>query len=155
MAIEIKPYWQNYINGTFVDGGAGRIVVDDPATGEKLAEHAIADAVDVDRAVQAAKHCHESGVLTDMRPVERGRIVRQMGDYLLTHRDEIAPLLTLESGKPLWEARTEIEGAARYFEYYGNQAETLEGRSIPLGAGYFDFTLYEPYGVSAQIIPWN
>ena len=64
-------------------------------------------------------------------------------------------MLTLEQGKPLWEARMEVEGAARYFEYYGNQAETVEGRSIPLGAGYFDFTTLEPYGVSAQIIPWN
>ena len=48
-----------------------------------------------------------------------------------------------------------IEGAVRYFEYYGNQAETVEGRPIPLGAGYFDFTTYEPFGVSAQIVPWK
>ncbi|MEM7432965.1 MAG: aldehyde dehydrogenase family protein, partial [Pseudomonadota bacterium] len=53
------------------------------------------------------------------------------------------------------ESHTEVEGAARYFEYYGNQAETVEGRSIPLGADYFDFTVYEPYGVTAHIIPWN
>ena len=69
--------------------------------------------------------------------------------------DDVAQLLTLEAGKPLWESVVEIEGAARYFEYYGNQAETLEGRSIPLGKDYYDFTTYEPRGVSAQIIPWN
>ncbi len=155
MSTDVKHYWQNYIDGEFVDGGGGRLAVEDPATGEMLAEQALADAADVDRAVQAAKRCHESGVLTDMRPVERGRLVRAMGDYLLQHRDEIAPVLTHESGKPLWESRLEIEGAARYFEYYGSQAETLEGRSIPLGADYFDFTMYEPYGVSAHIIPWN
>jgi aldehyde dehydrogenase (NAD+) len=91
----------------------------------------------------------------DLRPVERGRIVRKMGEYLLDHIDEIAPILTREAGKPLWEAKLEIEGAARYFEYYGNQAETMEGRSIPLGGGYFDFTVHEPFAVSAQIIPWN
>ncbi len=152
---EIKDYWQNYIDGAFCDGGAGRLAVDNPGTGEHLADQAIADSADVDRAVQAAKRVHQSGVLTDMRPVERGRLVRAMGDYLLAHIDEIAPVLTLEAGKPLWEARIEVEGAARYFEYYGNQAETVEGRSIPLGSGYFDFTTYEPYGVSAQIIPWN
>ena len=155
MTHEMKAYWQNYINGEFVDGGAGRLDVDNPGTGEKLAEQALADAGDVDKAVVAAKACHESGVLSDMRPVERGRIVRKIGDFILNHVDEIAPVLTLESGKPIWEAKKEIEGAARYFEYYGNQAETLEGRSIPLGAGYFDFTAYEPYGVSGQIIPWN
>lgn len=152
---DIKPYWQNYIDGAWVDGGSGRISVTNPATGGQIAEHALADAVDVDRAVMAARRVHLSGVLTDMRPVERGRLVQAMGKYLLDHIDEIAPVLTLEQGKPLWEARNEVQGAARYFEYYGNQAETVEGRSIPLGSGYFDFTTYEPFGVSAQIIPWN
>jgi len=146
---------RNYVGGTWIDGGAGAIMVEDPATGEAFAEQALADATDVDRAVAAARARHESGALTAMRPVERGRLVRRMGDYLLAHIDELAPLLTREAGKPLWESRIEIEGAARYFEYYGNQAETLEGRSIPLGANYYNFTTYEPYGVSAQIIPWN
>ncbi len=151
----MKDYWQNYINGAWVDGGAGRIDVINPGTGEKLAEQALADAGDVDRAVAAARAVHLSGALADLRPVERGRMVQAMGRYLLDHIDDIAPVLTMEQGKPLWESRIEIEGAARYFEYYGNQAETVEGRSIPLGKGYFDFTTYEPFGVSAQIIPWN
>lgn len=151
----IDPYWRNHVDGQWIDGGAGRLDIHDPATGERIAEHALADAGDVDRAVEAARRVHDSGALTDMRPVERGRMVQAMGRYLLDHMDEIAEVLTLEQGKPLWEARIEIEGSARYFEYYGNQAETLEGRSIPLGSGYFDFTTYEPFGVSAQIIPWN
>lgn len=153
--MDIAPYWRNYIGGHWVDGGAGRIVVDDPATGAPLAEQACADEADVDRAVTAARSCHESGALSAMRPADRGRMVRKMGDYLREHVDEIAPVLTREAGKPLWESRIEVEGAARYFEYYGNQAETVEGRSIPLGAAYLDFTVYEPFGVSAQIIPWN
>ena len=152
---EPQSYYQNYVDGQFVDGGADRIVVDNPGTGAPLAEQASANAADIDAAVAAARHCHESGVLSAMRPVERGRMVRAIGDYLLAHIDDIAQLLTLEAGKPLWESVVEIEGAARYFEYYGNQAETLEGRSIPLGKDYYDFTTYEPRGVSAQIIPWN
>ncbi|MEM9600840.1 MAG: aldehyde dehydrogenase family protein, partial [Pseudomonadota bacterium] len=152
---EIKSYWQNYIDGAWVDGGSGRLDVLDPGTGEKIAEHAVASGADVDAAVQAARRVHLSGVLSDLRPVERGRMVQAMGRYLLDHIDEIAPVLTREQGKPLWEARIEVQGAARYFEYYGNQAETVEGRSIPLGANYLDFTVHEPYGVSAQIVPWN
>ena len=147
--------YKNYINGAFTEGGAGRIDVTNPATGAVIAEHSLADAADVDRAVQAARAVHNSGVLSDLRPVERGRMVRAMGQYLLDHIDELARLLTEEQGKPLWEAHIEVAGAARYFEYYGNQAETLEGRSIPLGRDYLDFTIHEPYGVSAQIIPWN
>ena len=151
----VKPYWQNYVDGQWIDGGAGRLDIVNPATGQKLAEQALADAADVDRAVQAARRVHLSGALSDLRPVERGRMVQSMGRFLLDHIEEIAVHLTLEQGKPLWEARKEVQGAARYFEYYGNQAETVEGRSIPLGANYFDFTTHEPYGVSAQIIPWN
>ncbi|MEM1163148.1 MAG: aldehyde dehydrogenase family protein, partial [Pseudomonadota bacterium] len=151
----LQPYWQNYIDGGWCDGGAGRIDVIDPGSGRVLAEHAIADAADVDRAVAAAERVHRSGVLRDMRPIERGRLVQEMGRYLLAHIDEIASILTAEQGKPLWEAHIEVKGAALYFEYYGNQASTVEGRSIPLGSGYYDFTDYEPMGVSAQIIPWN
>ena len=147
--------FQNYINGVYVDGGAGRIDVTNPATGETVGDQALADARDVDQAVAAAKAVHEAGAFSGLRPVERGRMVQKMGHYLLQHKDKLATLLTLEQGKPLWESHIEIEGAARYFEYYGNQAETVEGRSIPLGQGYFDFTVYEPFGVSAQIIPWN
>lgn len=152
---DIAPYWQNYVDGEWIDGGAGRVTIDNPGSGEALAEHALADAADVDRAVQAARRMADSGALTDMRPVERGRMVQAIGHWLLEHLDEIAETLTLEQGKPLWEAETEIRGAARYFEYYGNQAETVEGRQVPLGRNYFDFTLNEPYGVSAQVIPWN
>ena len=126
-----------------------------PATGETVGDQALADARDVDQAVAAAKAVHEAGTFSGLRPVERGRMVQKMGHYLLQHKNKLATLLTLEQGKPLWESHIEIEGAARYFEYYGNQAETVEGRSIPLGQGYFDFTVYEPFGVSAQIIPWN
>ena len=71
----MKPYWQNYIDGSWGDGGRGRIDVHDPATGDVLAAHALADSVDVDRAVQAAKRVHLSGALRDMRPIERGRLV--------------------------------------------------------------------------------
>ena len=151
----MKTYWRNYIDGAWGDGGAGRIDVINPGTGEILAGQALADAGDVECAVMAALRVHQSGALSDLRPVERGRMVQAMGRYLLEHIDELAQVLTLEQGKPLWESRIEVEGAARYFEYYGNQAETVEGRSIPLGKDYFDFTTYEPFGVSAQIIPWN
>ncbi|MDJ0992467.1 MAG: aldehyde dehydrogenase family protein [Dinoroseobacter sp.] len=152
---DLAPFWKNYINGAWAEGGAGRLTVQDPATGQALAEHAAADAADVDRAVQAARRVHLSGALSGMRPLERGRMVQAMGTYLLTHKAEIARTLTLEQGKPLWESEIEIEGAALYFEYYGNQASTVEGRSVPLGDGYLDWTEHDPYGVSAQIIPWN
>ncbi len=148
-------YWQNYIDGAFVDGGAGPLDIENPATGEILARQALADAADIDAAVTAARRCHESGVLSAMRPCDRGRKVHEMGIWISHHADEIAEIHTLDVGKPLWESKKEIAGAVRYFEYYGQMAQSLEGTSIPLGGHYLDFTLLEPYGVSAQIIPWN
>ncbi len=145
----------NYIDGAFVPGGAGQIDVVNPGTGQVFATQALADPADVDRAVAAATRVHHSRALTALRPVERGRMVRAMGQYILDNLDQYSRLLTLEQGKPLWEAETEMRGAARYFEYYGNQADTVEGRSIPLGDGYIDYTTNEPYGVTAHIIPWN
>ena len=152
---KVSEYWKNYVDGTWIDGGAGRIDVLNPATGERLAQHALANEIDVDNAVAAARRVHLSGELTSMRPIVRGRMVQAMGKYLIDYKDEISRVLTLEQGKPLWESQLEIEGAALYFEYYGNQASTVEGRSIPLGASYMDWTEYEPFGVSGQIIPWN
>ncbi|KMW59332.1 Aldehyde dehydrogenase [Candidatus Rhodobacter oscarellae] len=151
----MRDYWQNYIAGDWVEGGAGRIAVENPGTGEVCTEHALADVGDVDRAVQAARAFVASDVWTDMRPMARGRIVQDMGRWFEAHAEEIAQVLSAEQGKPIWEARGEVGNAAKYFDYFGAQAALLEGRSIPLGAGYFDFTALEPYGVSAQIIPWN
>ena len=152
---KIAEYWKNYVNNQWVEGGAARLSVENPATSQHLAWQAMADANDISTAIKAAKACHQSGVLGAMRPVERTRLINAMGRWLLERVDEIANVLCLEQGKPLWEAQREVTNSARYFEYYGNQAETLEGKSIPLGQNYLDFTLHEPYGVSAQIIPWN
>ncbi len=148
-------YYQNFINGKFVDGSGGRITVTNPGNNKIVGKHAVADKQDVNEAVQAAKNLHQEGTLYNLRPVERGRMVQSMGTYILKNKSELAELLTREQGKPLWESHLEIEGAARYFEYYGNQAETLEGKTIPLGKDYLSLTVNEPYGVSAQIIPWN
>ncbi len=150
-----QEYWLNFIDGAWVDGSAASIPVNNPGTGQSIAQQACASAADVDQAVQAAKRCHQLGEFRHLRPVARGRLVQRMGQYLLDNLDEISRVLCLDAGKPLWEARLEVESAARYFEYYGNQAETMEGRSIPLGGQYYDFTVHEPYGVTAHIIPWN
>lgn len=146
-------YRQNWIDGEWIDGGAGWLAVDDPATDEPVFEHACVDAGDVAMAVASARAFHERGSLTRMRPLERGRLVQAMGHWIAERADVIAETLTREQGKPLWEAKNKVANACRYFEYYGNQAALVEGRSVPLGAGYLDYTALEPYGVSAQIIP--
>jgi aldehyde dehydrogenase (NAD+) len=151
----IQDHYLNYIDGAWTEGGAETLQIENPGTGAVAFTHAAASAEDVARAVASARACVEAGALTEMRPIERGRLVQAMGRWIAERADAIAELLSLEQGKSLWEAHIEIKGACAYFEYYGNQAALVEGRSIPLGGGYFDFTVLEPYGISAQIIPWN
>ena len=71
--------FQNYIDGKFVAGGAGRISVANPANSQIVGEQALADAGDVDTAVAAAKALHASGCFSALRPFERGRMVQKMG----------------------------------------------------------------------------
>ncbi len=156
MSEQIKAYWQNYIDGECCDAASGeRLAIEDPATEETIAEVALAGARDVDTAVAAARRCVNSRQLVGMRPMDRGRMVIEMGRKLRERADEIAYLICRDAGKRISEARSEVEGSARYFEYYGGMAEKIEGKYIPLGDGYVDYVVPYPYGVTAHIIPWN
>ncbi len=156
MSSDVRTYWQNFIGGKWVDGTQGeRLTIENPANGEILAEVARTKAQDVDNAVAAARACVDSRALVGMRPMDRGRMVIDMGRKLRERTEEIARLITLDCGKRISEAMSEVEGSARYFEYYGGMAEKIEGRYIPLGDGYVDYVVPYPYGVTAHIVPWN
>lgn len=156
MASEIKDDWKNYIDGAWCDGGdGGRIALEDPATAKPLAEIAQATAADVDRAVSAARAAFEARTLIDMRPSARGQLMFDIARVFEDMAEEIALAECLDNGKTLTGGRNEAMAAARYFTYYGGAADKLEGSMIPLGAGYVDYTIPTPYGVSAQVVPWN
>jgi aldehyde dehydrogenase (NAD+) len=152
----LKTYWQNYIGGKWVDGKHGeRITVENPAAGEPLAEIACAEAEDADLAVKAARQAFSARVMRDMNPVERSALMFRIAHELEKLAEDVALAECLDNGKRLSSARAEAFGSARYFRYYGGLTDKLEGRSIPLTNGYVDYTVLEPYGVSAQIVPWN
>ncbi len=144
----------HFIGGEWLYDGE-RLRVEDPGNGETVGEVMLADRNHVDAAVRAAADCHRSGALTGPPPEERQQLMLRAATEIRKLADEGADLLCRESGKPLNDARGEFDEAARYFEYYGGMADKIEGRSIPLGADYVDWTVREPLGVSAQIVPWN
>ncbi|MDX1654564.1 MAG: aldehyde dehydrogenase family protein [Candidatus Competibacteraceae bacterium] len=150
----LASYWQNLVDGRWVDG-AHRLTVEDPATTEPLAQVALADAGDVDQAVTAARRCFDSGAWSDLHPRQRADALRRVAGEIRVLGEEGARVACLENGKRLDDARAEFSEAAAYFDYYAGMADKIEGRSIPLGPGYLDYTVHEPYGVSAQIVPWN
>ena len=149
-----KGHYLNYIAGEWTDC-ENRISVLNPANGREIATVACAGPEHIDHAVKSARVCVNSCVLTDPRPVERARIVYRIAEEIRKLSDEGARLLVSENGKTLEQAHSEFENAAGYFEYYAGMADKIEGTSIPLGEDYIDFTIYEPMGISAQIVPWN
>jgi acyl-CoA reductase-like NAD-dependent aldehyde dehydrogenase len=85
----------------------------------------------------------------------RGRLLARMADTIREHADDLAVLETLDSGKPLAQARGDVETSARYFEYFAGVADKILGQTLPPMDGYWSYTLREPYGVVAHITPWN
>jgi len=156
MAEQLKKYWKSYIDGQWVDSLDGeRITIENPATALPIAEVSRAKQEDVDMAVVAARKCFNSAELYNMRPTNRGALMFEIARHLLDMADEIALAECLDNGKTLAGGKNEAMAASRYFTYYGGLADKLEGRMIPLGADYVDYTIPSPFGVSAQIVPWN
>jgi aldehyde dehydrogenase (NAD+) len=126
-----------------------------PATEEVIASVASADASDVEAAVAAARAAL-NGPWAALSARERGRLVRKLADRLMEKADEIARLETLHNGKPISESRQiEIPAAAECFEYYAGWADKVMGETIPVKGNYLTYTLREPVGVVAAIVPWN
>lgn len=147
-------------DGLYLDGGfrpaTSRRTMEsfDPGRGGAFASFARGDADDVDAAVTSAARAFEDG-WRDTAPVERGRILARVAQLILAEADRLAIAECLDSGKTLAEAEGDVRGAARAFEYYAGACDKLEGKTFPLGAGYLGYSLHEPVGVTAHVIPWN
>ncbi|MBU3738950.1 MAG: aldehyde dehydrogenase family protein [Rhodoferax sp.] len=125
----------------------------DPGLARPLAEFAAGDAEDVDRACQAA--ARGLAVWRRSAPGARAQVLRAMATLLRQRVGWLAVVDSLDSGKTLAEAQGDVISSARLFEYYAGHAETLEGASIPIGPDHMSWTLREPVGVTAHVIPWN
>lgn len=126
----------------------------DPGTGQAFASFAAGNADDVDTAVQAAQTALK-GPWRAMPPANRGRILHRVAELIRANAERLAVVETLDSGKRLVEALGDVAGAAGCFEYYAGACDKHQGDSIPLGPDYLAYTLNEPVGVTAHIIPWN
>ncbi len=144
------------IGGERVDAlSGGTIDVNDPSSGDVIARVPRAAERDVDRAVMAARAALASAEWGRIAPSERGRIMLRIAQKLRERTEELAILESRDNGKPLRQSRTDVQVAARYFEFYAGVADKIMGETIPLGPDFVDFTIREAIGVSAQIVPWN
>src|SRR2546423_4912613 len=156
MSITTVMRKQLFINGEWRDAAGGKTIeVVNPATEEVIAEVASADRSDVDAAVAAARAALD-GPWGKLSARERGKLVWKIGERLLERADEIARLETLHNGKPIFESRQiEVPAAAECFQYYAGWADKIHGETIPVKGNYLAYTLREPVGVVAAIVPWN
>jgi acyl-CoA reductase-like NAD-dependent aldehyde dehydrogenase len=146
-----------YIDGAWVDALDGsRFDTTDPATGELLATVPSASAADVDRAVAAARRTFDSGTWSgSVAPRERARVMHRMADLVRDRIDELATLEVRDCGKPIADARADIEEVAFLLEYYAGWATKIMGDIPPLGPGAMSLVVKEPVGVCGLIVPWN
>lgn len=143
------------INGEEVDASyRERFDADDPATGRAFATVALGREVDVNRAVAAARKAF-TGEWSRISATERGRLLQRAAARLLQIEEPLARLEARDCGKPLDQARADVRTAARYLELFGNSASALHGSQIPVAPDVLDFTIREPFGISAQINSWN
>jgi len=144
-----------FINGEFRDCASGkRIAQTNPATEEVFAEVAAAGASELEVAVQGA-HDAFTREWRDLTPRKRTDVLFNIARGIRSHAEELAQLECRNIGKPISDARDEIELGARIFDYYAGGVTRLFGQTIPVGRGGFDFTLRQPMGVVAAIVPWN
>ncbi len=142
----IDNEWRDAASGQTMD-------VVNPATEEIVTAVACAGREDLDAAVSAARAAL-AGPWSAMSARERGRLVRKLGERLIERADEVARLETVHNGKPISESRhIEIPAAAECFEYYGGWSDKVMGETIPVKGNHLTYTLREPIGVVAAIVP--
>jgi succinate-semialdehyde dehydrogenase/glutarate-semialdehyde dehydrogenase len=144
-----------FINGAWGPAASGRTApVFNPATGEQIGTHAFAEKADLDRALEAADKGFR--VWRKTPAFDRYKIMRKAANLMRERVDAIAPLMTMEQGKTLVEAKAEILAGADTIDWFAEEARRTYGRVIPARSeGVYNLVIKEPVGPVAAFTPWN
>ena len=149
------------IGGQVVPAASGRTFATiNPATGEEICQVALGEAQDVDRAVNAARRAFEDPAWQKMSAVQRSALLYRLADLIERDAEELAVLECMDNGKPASLTRNvEIEGSIKTFRYFAGWPTKFGGETLPVsprsGVQILNYTLREPVGVAALIVPWN
>jgi aldehyde dehydrogenase (NAD+) len=146
-----------YINGEFVKATGGQTITSiNPTDESEIATVQAASVEDVDKAVAAARAAFNGSEWRDLTNTDRGALMYKLADLIEAEKETLATLETWDNGKPyqvsLNEDLAEVTGTIRY---YAGWADKIHGSTIPTTGAKFAYTLKQPIGVCAQIIPWN
>ncbi|MDQ3706806.1 MAG: aldehyde dehydrogenase family protein [Chloroflexota bacterium] len=148
--------WKLLINGQQVDAASGETFdAFNPATNEPFARVAKAGRADVDAAVQAAREAFEKGKWVRMGAARRGSLLNKVAQLMRDRSEEIARLEVTNNGKAISQAKAELNQAIEDFEFFAGAATKITGNTIPVPGNFLNYTVREPVGVCAQIVPWN
>ncbi|MFM0322300.1 aldehyde dehydrogenase family protein [Caballeronia glebae] len=151
---DLKRY-ELLINGEFVPPSGGDYSTNlDPSTENPIARVAQGTSADVDRAVQAARAALKPW--NAIRAAERGRILMKLADLLRENQEELAALESLDAGKPISGVqRQDVPAAIDTLAYYAGWCDKINGQVVPARPDALTYTVREPVGVVAAIVPWN
>jgi betaine-aldehyde dehydrogenase len=146
---------QLFIDGQFVDARSGETLPTlNPHDNSPIADVAMADRADVDLAVAAAQRALPAW--SRMAAADRGRILLKLADVIEANAEELARLESLDTGHPIKDSRAlDVPRTAACYRYFGGMADKFQGETIPVEAGFLNYTLREPVGVVGQVVPWN
>ena len=146
---------QLFIGGEFVDALNGATLPTlNPHDNTPIADVALAGAADVDRAVEAATKALPAW--RRLAAADRGRVLLKLADLIEANAEELARLESLDTGHPLRDSRAlDVPRTAACYRYFGGMADKFQGETIPVEAGFLNYTLREPVGVVGQVVPWN
>ncbi|MWJ28555.1 aldehyde dehydrogenase family protein [Halomonas sp. ZH2S] len=158
----LKRATGSYIDGSFVAGAERKVDVFNPATGEALSQVGLADETIVDRAVSVAKATFDSKKWRGMKPAQRERILLKFADLLEKNSEEFAQIETLNQGKSINITRLlDVGYSVDFMRYMAGWTTKIEGKTVnvsigmPEGAEFNAYTIRQPVGVVAGIVPWN
>jgi acyl-CoA reductase-like NAD-dependent aldehyde dehydrogenase len=153
---EAPREYGNFVAGEEVIGTGGKTFLShNPTTGEEWGRFIDSSAADVAAAVEVADRAFR-GSWGALSPTRRGRLLMAWGARIAPEADRIAALETGQNGKLFAEMRAQLRVAEDWLVYFGGMADKVEGSVIPLDrTSVFNYTLREPLGVVAVIVPWN
>ena len=145
------------IDGEEVDSVSGkRFITINPATEESLAEVADGEDEDVSRAVKSARRAFDEGPWGRLAPWERGTLLGRVAEIIRRKNDDLALMDALDCGKPIKDNKYgDVPLCARIFDYYAGAPDKVRGAVIPSEYHFYNYSIREPYGVVAGIVPWN
>jgi aldehyde dehydrogenase (NAD+) len=143
-----------YIGGNWVNTD-DKLEIINPSNGKSISKVPNADHDHVDTAVEYSRKAFEDSSWRELDPTQRGRILRKISDKTYEIAKDLAKIESINQGKTFRDALSDIRFAAWTIEYYAGWTDKIEGNTIPVPGERLDYTLKQPLGVTAHIIPWN